>query len=222
MIKLNKLVVQRKTLYKGAILFRIGDAAQGIYSLRSGAVREQLRANNGRTHVTGIHIAGDTFGLESLWSGVHQTEVICLEKATVCHIEGDGLADIACRDVEFGRPYMRMLAEHLRREQTAHMRFGCMNATERVADFLLDWSERVATDGRPANAFRLPMTRWALANLLGMSLQTIGRALTELAGKSWITATRGFITILDRPAMRARVDLFKSCEPTDRQKGDFT
>ncbi len=82
------------------------------------------------------------------------------------------------------------------------------SAGEKVAGFLLDMTARVtvtrATPDGPAT-FDLPLNRGQIADLLGLTIETVSRQLTKLklAGIIALPGVRA-ITIRDEPALRAR------------------
>jgi CRP/FNR family transcriptional regulator, nitrogen fixation regulation protein len=59
------------------------------------------------------------------------------------------------------------------------------SAQERVASFLLEMADRTAAAGPVV----LPMSRRDIADYLGLTIETVSRALTALEGQSAITMT---------------------------------
>jgi CRP/FNR family transcriptional regulator len=54
-------------------------------------------------------------------------------------------------------------------------------ADARVADFLRYWADSLAKRGMRTDQFTLRMTRAEIGNYLGMTLETVSRALSKLA-----------------------------------------
>ena len=65
-------------------------------------------------------------------------------------------------------------------------------ANARVADFLRFWAESLSKRGMRADQITLRMTRAEIGNYLGMTLETVSRALSRLARDKVIAfATKG-------------------------------
>lgn len=86
------------------------------------------------------------------------------------------------------------------------------SASERVAGFLLDMADRAATTGCSAVqggpfTFDLPLTRGEIAELLGLTIETVSRQLTQLKtdGLIALPSSRA-VTIRDRQGLAARAE----------------
>jgi CRP/FNR family cyclic AMP-dependent transcriptional regulator len=69
----------------------------------------------------------------------------------------------------------------------------------RLAKALVALAARHSADGR-----RVPMSQSALADYLGVSRVSVGKALAELAGRGWIATGYREVTLIAPDALRAR------------------
>src|SRR5699024_6106305 len=60
---LDKFVQERLRISKGKALFELGDKADAIYGLRSGAMKTQLQAANGQVQITSFVLPGEIIGM---------------------------------------------------------------------------------------------------------------------------------------------------------------
>ena len=60
------------------------------------------------------------------------------------------------------------------------------SAEEKVAAFLLNWRKRLAGLNAPTQSVPLPMTRQDIADFLGLTIETVCRALSKLEQKNLI------------------------------------
>ena len=90
-------------------------------------------------------------------------------------------------------------------------------ADARVADFLRYWAESLADRGLRTDQFTLRMTRAEIGNYLGMTLETVSRALSKLARDKVIAFTekgRRDVNIPDIGALSAFVQRCLTPTPT--------
>jgi CRP/FNR family transcriptional regulator len=55
-----------------------------------------------------------------------------------------------------------------------------LNATEKLADFLIEYANRISNVGFDRDSFILPMNRVDLASYLGVKIETLSRSITQL------------------------------------------
>lgn len=87
---------------------------------------------------------------------------------------------------------------------------GRKTAEEKVASFIVQMSRRLAKGRCGASTgeeFLLPLSRTQVADVLGLTIETVSRQMTRLksAGVIDLPTTRS-IRVLDRPALSARAE----------------
>ena len=87
---------------------------------------------------------------------------------------------------------------------------GRKTAEEKVASFLLDMSVHLAPEavqGGRAVTFDLPLTRAQIADVLGLTIETVSRQMTRLKRAGLIDLPAGrLVTIRDRDALEERAE----------------
>jgi CRP-like cAMP-binding protein len=82
------------------------------------------------------------------------------------------------------------------------VRLGRMSAYERVSHLLLEAHERLAQIGLATETtFHFPLTQEALSDAAGLSVVHLSRTVQTLRRRGLITSGRGFVRLLDRPAL---------------------
>ena len=93
-----------------------------------------------------------------------------------------------------------MTARQLGRVCDHAMVLGRKGAAERVVSFLLDMAARQT----PGAAVTLPMSRTDIADYLGLTIETVSRCFSKLAGERAIAlAGARCVTFRDRRALEA-------------------
>ena len=91
-------------------------------------------------------------------------------------VKRSSLEQAAGADVQVARKLWGMTAGELRHAENHMLLLGRKNAIERVASFLLEMDHRLAGTGMVA----LPMCRRDIGDYLGLTLETVSRALSQL------------------------------------------
>ena len=166
------------------------EPAEYVYQVICGAVRSYKLLSDGRRQIGAFHLPGDVFGLES--GTVHRLAAEAIIDTTVRLVKRRSLEHAAGIDVQVARKLWAMTAGDLRHAEDHMLLLGRKTAMERVATFLLEMDRRLAVAGMMA----LPMCRRDIGDYLGLTLETVSRALSQLHAQ-------GRPRIFRRPSDRA-------------------
>jgi len=150
------------------------EPAEYVYQVIRGAVRTYKLLSDGRRQIGAFHLPGDVFGLESGMS--HRLAAEAIIDTAVRLVKRRSLEQAAGIDVHVARKLWTMTAGDLRHAEDHMLLLGRKSAMERVANFLLEMDRRLAVAGMMA----LPMCRRDIGDYLGLTLETISRALSQL------------------------------------------
>jgi CRP/FNR family nitrogen fixation transcriptional regulator len=145
-----------------------------VYQVVRGAVRSYKLLNDGRRQIGAFHLPGDTFGLES--GPAHRLTAEAIVDTTVRLVKRRSLEQAAATDVAVARSLWAITARELRHAEDHMLLLGRKTAMERVATFLLEMDRRLNVAGMMA----LPMCRRDIGDYLGLTLETVSRALSQL------------------------------------------
>jgi len=191
----------RRSVANDAEIYAEGDPGDCWYRVISGTVRISKLLADGRRHIIEFCFAGDCFGLSDVGEHVFSAEAIgevilmryprrATERLIDEHPQlARGLCDMTLRDLAHAQTRMLLLAR--------------MTAAERVANFLLEMSDR--RDAR--RTLDLSMSRNDIADYLGLTIETVCRVLSALKRDDAIAIpTPHRIEIRDRAALAALSD----------------
>jgi len=153
------------------------EPAEYVYQVISGAVRSYKLLSDGRRQIGAFHLSGDVFGLES--GTIHRLAAEAIIDTTVRLVKRRSLEQAATVDVNVARKLWTMTAGDLRHAEDHMLLLGRKTAMERVATFLLEMDRRLSVTGMMA----LPMCRRDIGDYLGLTLETVSRALSQLHGQ---------------------------------------
>src|SRR3954466_12564997 len=188
---------------KGVEIYGEREPAEYVYQVTSGAVRSYKLLSDGRRQIGAFHLAGDIFGLEN--GNEHRFTAEAIVDTTVRLIRRQSLEMVAESDAIVARNLLRMTTSNLQHAEDHMLLLGRKTALERVAAFLLEMDKRLTAAGVMA----LPMSRRDIADYLGLTLETVSRALSrlhELGILGFQGNTQRQILLLDRQQL-ASLDL---------------
>jgi CRP/FNR family transcriptional regulator, anaerobic regulatory protein len=195
---LGALGVQRQ-LVRGETLIRAGDPPLVCANLQTGVMKLSTVTASGEEAITGLLFPGDFIGRPFMGSAEH--DIVALTDVELC-VFPRAAFERALHDHRRMEQLLleRTLAE-LDRARRSLVTLGRASAGARVAGFLDDIARRMAVSGCQAQSgpagrsFDLPLSRGEIADVLGLTIETVSRQMTRLR-------TAG---IIDLPGGRAIV-----------------
>jgi CRP/FNR family nitrogen fixation transcriptional regulator len=176
-------------------IFGENEPADYVYQVTLGAVRSYKLLLDGRRQIGAFHLVGDIFGLEN--AAVHRFTAEAIVRTKVRLVKRQSLELVAEQDVLVVRDLLDTTTTTLQHAQDHMLLLGRKNALERVAAFLLEMDTRLAIAG----FFALPMNRRDIADYLGLTLETVSRALHQLNAigiLEFLSCSQRQFVILDR------------------------
>ncbi|PZU10716.1 Crp/Fnr family transcriptional regulator [Sphingomonas sp.] len=206
---LNRLG-RRQKLARGETLVWAGEEAAICANLLSGVLKLNAATADGREQIVGLLYPADFVGRPY----AKQTDftVTALTDAELCVFPRGPFEQVLEDHVRMERLLLQRTFAALEEARGRMLMLARQSAEEKMAGFLLDMAARAAGNGCRASmngpvTFDLPLTRGQIADVLGLTIETVSRQLTKLktAGIIALPAARA-ITIRDRDALAARAD----------------
>jgi len=195
-----ELMGVRMSYARNTEIYGEGEPAEYLYKVMSGAVRVSKLLDDGRRQVTAFHLAGEIFGLEL--GKEHRFSAEAISESSILVVKRSAVLALAGRDGEVARQLWTLTADALQRVQDHMLVLGCMNAKERVANFLLQLAKRVSS----GNEVELPMPRQDIADYLGLTIETVSRTMTQLENDATIGLPSSRRIVLRNRAALGRLD----------------
>jgi CRP/FNR family nitrogen fixation transcriptional regulator len=198
-----KVSLNEFTYKKGTEIYGEKEPADYVYQVKIGAVRSYKLLSDGRRQIGAFHLASDIFGLEN--GGEHRFTAEAIVETTVRLIKRRSLELVADNDAVVARNLLSMTTNNLQHAEDHMLLLGRKTSLERVAAFLTEMDRRLTAAG----VIALPMSRRDIADYLGLTLETVSRALSrlhELGILGFIGTNQRQIVLLDRRQL-ASLDL---------------
>jgi len=207
---LNRLG-RRVMVRSGQTLMWEGDDSSLVANVLDGVLKLSTSTVDGREQIVGVVYPSDFIGRPFGSTTPHS--VTALSDAQVCMFTRSAFDDFARVHPELGHKLLQRTLTDLDRARNWMLLLGRKSASERVATFLLEMADRFVNascekscDG--IDRFDLPLSRQQMADLLGLTIETVSRQMTRLKQAGIIDLPdRRAVAILDRPAMMGEAGL---------------
>ncbi|HSW23824.1 MAG TPA: Crp/Fnr family transcriptional regulator [Burkholderiaceae bacterium] len=182
----DALQPHRRIVHAGERICQAGTSFGSLYVLNSGVAKVVSLAADGREQVVGLKFRGDWVGFDGIADGVYACDAIALDTGEVWTVRYDMLlAACAARPALLGLLHGAMSRE-IAGDRDSMMSVCTLPADARVANFLRHWAEALAQRGLRTDQITLRMTRAEIGNYLGMTLESVSRALSRLVREGLI------------------------------------
>ncbi len=184
-------------------IFSEGDQACACFKVVSGAVRLCKVLPDGRRQIADFRLAGDFFGLEA--TDEYALTAEALGDVVVVRYARVRLERLEDEQAHLRRDLMGVLCRDLTAAQMHLIMLGRQTAMERVASFLVQLAKRQEVDG--VGTITVPMGRQDIADYLGLTIETVCRAISEMKRARTIDVPdRHHIVIRDLDELQAKAE----------------
>ena len=196
--------VQRVSFRHGEVLFMQGQPSTSLYIVAEGLVKICSYNSDGHEQIVGLSSPHSSLvGLQSMTDERYWYSAIAASDVKACKINHRTLLGRIRGDSDIA---MRMI--YAMNEQIAHSRsltevLGHKCAAAKIASFLLLLTPKSA---KVNGGFSLPFSRLEIADLLGLSEETVCRMMAGMSREGAIDAPRGRVKIRDWDRLHAIAD----------------
>lgn len=196
---------ERRRYPRGSTIIWAGDESVICANVLSGVLKLATSTQDGREQIVGLLYPADFVGRP--YAEETDNNVEALTDVELCVFPRRSFERVLTDHARMERLLLQRTLAALQDARARMLMLARKTASEKVADFLLEMATKVGAEGCRASAngpltFDLPLTRGQMADVLGLTIETVSRQLTRLktAGIISLPGTRA-ITISDRRAL---------------------
>ena len=194
----------KQTFEARQVVFRQGAASDWLYLIRSGQIKLTSCAPDGREQIIRIGVAGQMVGFDTVDDHLHTYSAETLTPVRVCTLRHRDMLRVLEQNPRVSRRLVDLLNQELAQAHLLIRVLGQKTSAEKVALFLLSLiPEPVDMDQAQAHELPLPLSRREIADMLGLTVETVSRSMSELRREQIVEAPRGRVRILDLKGLRA-------------------
>ncbi len=177
----DKLPLTRRVVRSGDRIYQAGERFGSLHIIHSGFFKIVNLASDGREQVVALHFKGDWLGFDGIANGHYGCDAIAMDTGEVWSIRYDTLLQACAAEPRLLGVLHAAMSREIARDRDSLLSLCSLPADARVADFLRYWADSLAQRGLRTDQITLRMTRAEIGNYLGMTLETVSRALSKLA-----------------------------------------
>lgn len=176
-------------LKKGEMLFAAGDESHACATLVTGALKVTSFDRDGEERILAlIHPAGF---VGELFQPFAQHDVVALTDCQLCVFARSEMEQALDKHPALSRALLRRSQDDLHAARELLELTGKQDAATRIAGLIMSLA-RAASDSpcHPARDFDLPLSRGEMAQMLGLTIETVSRRMTQFE-KNGMIAKKG-------------------------------
>ncbi len=194
--RLDTAVRDKRTLDRGGLLYRDGDPFEALYVVRSGSLKTFVLDDAGDVQILGFHLPGEIVGFDALASNRHVSQAEALERSSICELPYARLQQVTSEVPALHRQLMRVISREVVEEHRHLVMMGRQQAQEQLAIFLKSLADRYQRLQRDGTTLMLSMSRYDIANYLGLVVETVSRLFSRMEEMGVLEVNRKTVRIL--------------------------
>lgn len=198
-------MARERVLEKDEILALQGDPCTGFYLVLSGKLRVYKTSSSGKEKVFAIAERGMTFAEDALFgAGKFLENAMALEKTKVLYVPREEFLAVLRTRPELAFQVMESLCAWIKRLASTVEIGAFLGASAKVVHYLVELASQQGATGR---SLVLPDKKKAVADRLGITPETLSRALHDLEERNLISMKGREITVLDLDTLKEVAEL---------------
>jgi CRP/FNR family transcriptional regulator len=184
------------------ILFRAGDPSKYLYVVREGQLKLTRTDIDGHEHLLNLVGPGYFLGFDAIGNSAYSYSAETLTPTVFCRIKHDDIVWLLAEAPQVSLNILLAVNEQLAQARNMIRALGQKTAIEKVAALLLSLYPPSAAGGS-GQAGALHLSRQEMAQILGLTVETVSRIMAELRRQGIIHAPRGRIVVSARARLEA-------------------
>lgn len=202
-LKLIDEAKRTRVLEPGAILFRQGDAAEGLYCIKSGLIGIRRLTPTGDSALLRLCTNGVTVGYRAFLSKTsHRNSAEALSSCVVCFIERSHINRLLEINTQLGERFLQHCFHELDETEADYAKSLTLSLKARFLHMLLILYERLGYRDKAGNHIvELPIQRVELASLIGVRPESISRLVRSLETEGLVKFDKRLVRFDDMDAV---------------------
>lgn len=183
---------------KGAIIFREGGYASGIFFISEGKVKKYKLDNNGKEHIIYVANTGELLGYHAILSeDRYPDSAAAIEESKIAFIPKEDFLETLQQSEVLSKRLLKTLSHEFAVLANSLSMFAQKSVRERLALQLIVLREKYKVNFQAGNPVEINMSRDDLASLVGTARENVVRVLSEFKADKILETKGRKIIVLD-------------------------
>lgn len=192
----------RRQVKAGRWIFGGGQKFDSVFIVSSGSIKTMLLDEAGNEQILSFPLRGDLLGVDGLHAKYHPSQAVALTDCELVVIPFCELIKLTHEHSAIETWFYGAISREMAREHAVMGLLGTLGSEARVARFLVSLSERFEALGYSPTHFSLHMTRQEIGSYLGLTLETVSRALSALHDAQFIDISQRTVVLKNIDGLR--------------------
>lgn len=190
------------TYKKGQDIFLQGNPSFGLYCISSGKIKVTKTGLDGKESILRIASAGDVLGHRSLFSHENfSATATTLEETTICFVDKKYIYNALNKEPSIALNLIQQLSREMGSAEAKSASLSQKSVKERLCELLLTLKASYGIVEGNRTRLDIKLTREEMSSMIGTSVETVIRFMTELKDEGMITQEGKVIFILNEKAL---------------------
>lgn len=196
------------TYKKGHDIFLQGNPAFGLYCINSGKIKVTKTGLDGKESIVRIASAGDVLGHRSLFSHEnYSATATTLEETTICFIDKKYIFSALKKEPSIALNLIGQLSREMGSAEAKSASLSQKSVKERLCELLLTLKASYGITEGQRTKLDIKLTREEMASMIGTSVETVIRFMTELKDEGLIEQDGKVIFLLSEQGLLETANL---------------
>ncbi len=186
----------------GDMLFRAGDPSIYLYVIHEGQIKLTRSDVSGHERLIGLVGPGYLLGFDTIGNPMYSYSAKTLTPSVFCRIKHSDIMKVLAKNSKVSLNVLLAINEQLAEARTLIRVLGQKTAVEKVAALLLNLLP-LKMDEEAGKTQALHLSRYEMAEILGITVETVSRIMAQFRREAIIKAPRGSISIRNREQLEA-------------------
>jgi CRP/FNR family transcriptional regulator, anaerobic regulatory protein len=192
----------RRRVKAGRWIFGSGQKFDSLFIVSSGTIKTMLLDEAGNEQILSFPLRGDLLGIDGLHAKHYPSQAVAITDCELVVIAFSDLIKLTREHNAVETWFHCAISQEMAREHAVMGLLGTLGSEARVARFLLSLSERFEALGYSPTHFSLHMTRQEIGSYLGLTLETVSRAMSALHDAQFIDVSQRTVVLKNRDGLR--------------------